>query len=441
MSIFLHAAIRRLLGAVNILAILAVGPCAVLVQRPLAAQQADSQPAKLSPAALDDVVARVALYPDPLLAQVMAASTFVEQISAADQWAVQHKNLKGDALAQAMEGAQLGFDPSVQALLAFPAVLDLMNKDLAWTQALGDATLVQRGDVMDAVQRMRKKAYDAGNLTSSQQMTVVQSSPQVIVIQPPSPTVVYVPTYNPQVVYAAPPPPAPGAIVAAAAIGFAVGVALSPSYCNNYWGYHSGFGWSSRTVIVYNGAWGRTWVNHSTYIHTWGGVNRGFYAKPYAYVNTNVYVRKNYKVNVNRNLNINNNTNVNVNRNTNVNVNKNANANVNRNTNINNNANVNVNRNANANINNNTNVNRNNNANANVNNNANVNRNTSGNQSANRGASTAPSAPQTRPANPGGQAARGYAPQSSAPSGTFSGVQNGRSEQNAAARGKASRAK
>jgi hypothetical protein len=463
MSIFLHAAIRQLLGTVNILAILAVGPCAVLVQQPLAAQQAE--PARLSPAALDDVVARVALYPDPLLAQVMAASTFVEQISAADQWAVQHKNLKGDALAQAMEGAQLGFDPSVQALLAFPAVLDLMNKDLAWTQALGDATLVQRGDVMDAVQRMRKKAYDAGNLTSSQQMTVVQSSPQVIVIQPPSPTVVYVPTYNPQVVYVAPPPPAPGVIVAAAAIGFAVGVALSPSYCNNYWGYHSGFGWSSRTVIVYNGAWGRTWVNHSTYIHTWGGVNRGFYAKPYAYVNTNVYVRKNYNANVNRNVNINNNTNVNVNRNTNVNVNKNANANINRNANINNNSNVNVNKNANANVNNNTNVNRNNNANANVNNNvnanrnnnanatvnnnanvnrnnnANANRNSSGNQGANRGASTAPSAPQTRPANPGGQAARGYAPQSSAPSGTFSGVQNGRSEQNAAARGKASRAK
>jgi hypothetical protein len=473
MSIILHAAIRRLLGAVNILAILAVGPCAVLVQRPLGAQQADSQPAKLSPAALDDVVARVALYPDPLLAQVMAASTFVEQISAADQWAAQHRNLKGDALAQAMEGAQLGFDPSVQALLAFPSVLDLMNKDLAWTQALGDATLVQRGDVMDAIQRMRRKAYDAGNLKSSPQITIVQSSPQVIEIQPPSPTIVYVPAYNPQVVYVAPPPPAPGAIVAAAAIGFAVGVALSPSYCNNYWGYHSGFGWSSRTVIVYNGAWGRTWVNHSTYIHTWGGVNRGFYAKPYAYVNTNVYVRKNYNANVNRNVNVNN-GNVNVNRNTNVNVN-NGNANVNRNTNVNvnngntnvnRNTNVNVNKNANANLNTNTNVNANKNTNvnanrnananintygnanvnkstnANVNNNANANRNSSVNQNVNRGASSAPSTPQTtRPTNPGGQAARGYAPQSSAPSGTFSGVQNGRSEQNAAARGKASRGK
>ena len=89
-----------------------------------------------------------------------------------------------------MEAANLGFDPSIQALVAFPSLLDLMNNDLARTQALGDATLVQRGDVMDAVQRMRKKAYDAGNLRSSQQIVVVQSSPQVIEIQPPSPTVI-----------------------------------------------------------------------------------------------------------------------------------------------------------------------------------------------------------------------------------------------------------
>ena len=107
---------------------------------------------------------------------------------------------------------------------------------------------------------------------------MVQSSPQVIEIQPASPTVIYVPTYSPQVVYAPAPPPPPGpstgAVVAAAAIGFMAGVALSNSYCNSYWGYHGGFGWSSHTVIVHNSAWGRTWVNHSTYVHSWGGVNR-----------------------------------------------------------------------------------------------------------------------------------------------------------------------
>jgi hypothetical protein len=113
-----------------------------------------------------------------------------------------------------------------------------MNKDIAWTQKLGDATLVQRGDVMDAVQRMRKKAYDAGNLKSSQQITVVQSAPQVIEIQPPSPTVIYVPAYSPQVVYApAPPPPGPstGAVVAAGVLAFAAGVALdSPNAKDNF---------------------------------------------------------------------------------------------------------------------------------------------------------------------------------------------------------------
>ena len=205
MRIFLDSVNRRLLVTTNILAILTVGPCALLVPQSLTAQQSRSQPVKLDPAALDEVVARVALYPDPLLAQVMAAATFVEQISAASEWAGQHRNMKGDALVQAMEAANLGFDPSVQALLAFPLVLDIMSQDLAWTQALGDATLVQRGDVMDAVQRMRKAAYDAGNLQSSPQMTVVQSSPQVIVLEPPSPTVVYVPVYSPQVVYVAAP--------------------------------------------------------------------------------------------------------------------------------------------------------------------------------------------------------------------------------------------
>jgi hypothetical protein len=108
-----------------------------------------------------------------------------------------------------------------------------MNRDLGWTQQFGDASLVQRGDVMDAVQRMRLKAYETGNLKSTPQIVVVQSSPQVIEIQPPSPTVIYVPVYNPQVVYVYPPPPPPGAMVAAAALGFALAVALTPSYCTS----------------------------------------------------------------------------------------------------------------------------------------------------------------------------------------------------------------
>ena len=118
--------------------------------------------------------------------------------------------MKGDDLVQAMEKGQLAFDPSVQALIPFPSVLQMMNQDLNWTAQLGTAVLAQRGDVMDAVQRMRKKAQDAGNLKTTEQIKVVQSSPQVIEIQPPSPQVIYVPTYNPQVVYAPAPPPPPG---------------------------------------------------------------------------------------------------------------------------------------------------------------------------------------------------------------------------------------
>ena len=397
MRLFLDTVNRQFFAAMNIFVLLAVGPCAVLVPPPLEAQQGEPQPAKLDPATLDNLVARVALYPDPLLAQVMAAATFAEQIAAAAQWADQHRNLKGDALVQAMEAGNLGFDPSVQSLLAFPSVLDLMNKDLNWTQQLGDATLVQRGDVMDAVQRMRKKAYDAGNLKSSKQITVVQSAPQIIEIQPPSPTVIYVPAYNPQVVYVAAPPPPPGAVVAAAVIGFAVGVALTSSYCDSYWGYHGGFVWHSHTVVIYNGAWGRTWSNHNVYIHTWGGYNRGFYARPYAYVNTNTYVRHNTNVNVNRNVNINNNANINRN------VNARQNTNLNRNTNFNQNLNRST-----------------------------YQKSTYHNQSVNRNASYG---------KLNTDSARGFTRQSSTRSGTFSGVQNGRSEQGAAERGRASRAR
>jgi hypothetical protein len=261
------------------------------------------------------VVARVALYPDPLLAQVLAAASFSDQIPDAYKWAQDHQSLKGDPLVQAMQSANFSFDPSVQALIPFPTVLQMMNQDLNWTAQLGSAVLVQRGDVMDAVQRMRKKAYDAGNLKSTQQVQVVQSSPQVIEIQPPSPQVFYVPTYNPAVVYAPAPPPPPGpstgAVVASALIGFAAGVAITAAFSNSWCGYHGGFGWSSHTVIINNGAWGRTWVNHTTYVHTWGGVNAGFYSRPNAWVNNNVMVNRNTNVNINRNVNVNRNTNVN----------------------------------------------------------------------------------------------------------------------------------
>ena len=119
-------------------------------------------PGLLSSSQLDQMVARIALYPDPLLAQVLTASTYWSEIPDAARWADEHSYLKGDALAQAIQSDHLQWDPSILGLLAFPSVLDMMASDPTWTQQLGDAVLTQRADVMDAVQRMRRKARTYG---------------------------------------------------------------------------------------------------------------------------------------------------------------------------------------------------------------------------------------------------------------------------------------
>src|SRR3984885_14896227 len=121
---------------------------------------------------LDNIVSRVALYPDPLLAQILTASTFPDQIPEAAEWADEHHYLTGAELARAIEADQLWWDPSVQALLPFPSVLDMMASDMDWTTNLGNAVLAQRPDVMDAVQRMRHKAKDYGYLRSNPQIVV-----------------------------------------------------------------------------------------------------------------------------------------------------------------------------------------------------------------------------------------------------------------------------
>jgi hypothetical protein len=121
-----------------------------------------AQPVALTPPQLDQLVARIALYPDPVLAQTLTASTYWSVIPEAAAWADQHSYLKGDALAQAMQADHLQWDPSILALLPFPSVLDMMARDLAWTQQLGNAVLTQNSDVMDAVQRMRQRAHSYG---------------------------------------------------------------------------------------------------------------------------------------------------------------------------------------------------------------------------------------------------------------------------------------
>ncbi len=158
--------------------------------------------ATLSAEELDGIVAPIALYPDALVAQILGASTFPYEIVDATLWLKDNSQLKGEALAKAVD--QQSWDPAVKALTQFPSVLDNMAKNLAWTSSLGEASATQQPDVMAAVQRMRAKAQAAGNLKSSPEIKVVQESPQTIVIQPANPQVVYVPVYNPAVVYGVP---------------------------------------------------------------------------------------------------------------------------------------------------------------------------------------------------------------------------------------------
>jgi len=163
-------------------------------------QQAGTSGNGFSEAELDQMLAPIALYPDSLLAQVLIAATYPDDLQAADQWIKAHPDLKGDALNNAV--AQEPWDPSVKALAPFPAVLDMMVKESAWTNKLGQAFMNQQADVTASVQRLRHKAYAAGNLKTNPQERVVVAG-EYIDIEPANPQVVYVPTYDPTVVYGA----------------------------------------------------------------------------------------------------------------------------------------------------------------------------------------------------------------------------------------------
>jgi hypothetical protein len=217
-------------------------------------------PPSFSPPQLDGLVARIALYPDSLLAQILAGATYADQIPDAARWADQHHYLTGPALANAIQEDQLPWDPSVQALLPFPSVLDMMASDLNWTRQLGDAFLAQQQDVMDAVQRERRKARDFGYLRSNGQIVV--SGGPYIEITPVNPDFIPVPYYDPAIVFIA---PRPGFVVGGA-IRFGFGITLGVAFRPWGWGY-SRFDWGRRLVIVNNAPWGRTWVNRGAYVH------------------------------------------------------------------------------------------------------------------------------------------------------------------------------
>jgi hypothetical protein len=213
-------------------------PTVVRAQQP-SGDAYSGQGAPLTAQQLQAIVAPIALYPDALVAQILAASTFTDQVAAAEDWLQQNQNLTGQALAQAVNSQS--WDPSVKALTQFPSVLDNMAKNLSWTSSLGEAYHNQAADVMSAVQTLRAQAMAAGNLKSSSQIKVVQQSPQTIVIEPANPQVVYVPEYNPAVVYGTPyvvPGYSTADVVASSVIGFGTGIAVG-ALMSEGWGWNS----------------------------------------------------------------------------------------------------------------------------------------------------------------------------------------------------------
>jgi hypothetical protein len=233
-------------------------------QAPAATTAPATPAAKIPNDQLDSLVAPIALYPDPLLAQVLAASTYPLEIVQLQQWMEKHPDLKGEALAAAVEKEK--WDPAVQGLAGIPDVVKRLGDDIQWTNDLGNAFLAQQSDVMDAVQRMRKKASDAGNLKTTEQQKVttqVVQTKEVIVIQQANPQVIYVPTYSPVVVYGPPvypyPPiyyPPASYYAAGMVIGFGVGIAMG-AFWGGGWGYGPRWGYGSVNINVNN-----RYVNH-----------------------------------------------------------------------------------------------------------------------------------------------------------------------------------
>jgi hypothetical protein len=244
----------------------------------MADQDAQSPPApqaaphsQQSPDQLQQLVAPIALYPDSLVAQILAASTFPEQVVEADRWLQAHPDLKGDALGQAVDPQP--WDPSVKALTAFPSVLGNMDKNLSWTSSLGDAFFNQQQDVMDAVQAMRQRAQAAGNLQTTPQQTVDDQG-STIVIQPASTEVVYVPAYDPWLIYGDPLVawpgwyPYPGIWYDGPYLTFGVGFAIG--FVGAFgWGWgHWGFDWRNRFPLYNHGRYysrSNTFYNRNSY--------------------------------------------------------------------------------------------------------------------------------------------------------------------------------
>jgi len=263
-------------------ALLVPGEAFLLAQSQPATGTAQTEGAKIAPDQLDSLVAPVALYPDPLLAQVLAAATYPLEIIQLQQWLDKNKGLKDKALADAV--AKEPWDASVQALAALPDVVKRLADDIQWTTDLGNAFLAQQSDVMDAVQRMRKRAQDKGNLKSTEQQKVetriIESKP-VIIVEQANPQVVYVPSYDPLYVYGPAiypyPPiyyPPVGYYAAGMAISFGIGVAMG-AFWSGGWGWGCGWGGNNNVYINHNNNFNRNTNIGGGNRNNIGGGNRG----------------------------------------------------------------------------------------------------------------------------------------------------------------------
>ncbi|MCI0614245.1 DUF3300 domain-containing protein, partial [bacterium] len=251
-------------------------------QQPTATPSTETA-AKIPADQLDALVAPIALYPDPLLAQVLAASTYPLEIIQLYQWMQRHPDLKDQALADAV--MKEDWDPSIQAMAGLPDVVKRLAEDIQWTTDLGNAFLAQQSDVMEAVQRMRKKADEKGNLKSGEQVVVetrVVESKEIIVIQQSNPQVVYVPSYNPTVVYGPPiypyPPiyyPPVGYYAAGMAVSFGVGVAMGAFWGGGGWGWGCGWGGNDIDINVNNNFNRNANFNRNTNVNRSGNINSG----------------------------------------------------------------------------------------------------------------------------------------------------------------------
>jgi len=249
-------------GAVAVLCALTLVPGNTLayVPPPQSAHTSSSQnqSALIPPDQLDSLVAPIALYPDPLLAQTLAASTYPLELIQLQQWTAKNPGLKDKALADAVE--KQPWDPSIQAMAVLPDVVKRLADDIQWTTDLGNAFLAQQSGVMEAVQRMRKKAQMTGNLKSTEQQMVetkVIENRSVIVVEPANPQVIYVPSYNPLYVYGPPiypyPPiyyPPAGYYAAGMAISFGIGMAIGAAWGGGGWGW--GCGWGGNNININN---------------------------------------------------------------------------------------------------------------------------------------------------------------------------------------------